>query len=65
MPVDQPEDGACLDPGNRKPTVENENRAVAGSAEGNADLTSRPLLIDLRRLSMMISPAARVRCRRG
>ena len=47
MPVDGPEDGARFDPGNGEPAVEGENRAVAGSAEGDADLTPRPFLVGL------------------
>jgi len=47
MPVDQPKDGASLDPGNGKPAIESEDRAVAGSAERNAALTPRPLLVGL------------------
>ena len=48
MPVDRPEDGAGFDPGNGKPAVEGEDGAVAGSAEGDADLAPRPFLVGLR-----------------
>ena len=46
--VDRPKEGAGFDPGDHKPTVEGEDRAVAGSAEGDADLAPRPFLVGLR-----------------
>ena len=48
VPVDRPEDGTGFDPGNGKPAVEGEDRAVAGPAEGDADLAPRPFLVGLR-----------------
>src|SRR5208337_1997757 len=48
MPVDRPEDWAASDPGDGKPAVEGDDRAVASPAEGDADLTPRPLLVGLR-----------------
>ena len=47
MPVDGPEDRASFDPGNGKPAFKGEDGAVAGSAEGDADLTPRAFLVGL------------------
>jgi hypothetical protein len=48
MPVDRPEDSAGLDRRNGEPPVKGEHGAMAGSAEGDADLSSFAHLIDLR-----------------
>jgi len=56
MAADGPEDGAGFDSGNGKPAVEGENRAVPGSAEGDADFSPRPFLVDLRAPERDVSP---------
>jgi hypothetical protein len=47
-PIDRPQDRAVFDPGDRKPVVEADDRAVPGSAVGDADLPPRAFLIGLR-----------------
>ena len=46
--VDRPENRTVVDPGGGKPMVEGDDRAVPGSAKGDADLASCAFLIGLR-----------------